>query len=207
LNTFAVIDFETTGLSPMQGARPTEIAVVLVSKGKILDRYQSLMNPGINIPPFIQAMTGITNQMVCNAPAVGKIMKEASKFVGNHPLVAHNASFDKKFWDAELQRIRLQRQQEFTCSLLLARRVFPDVPNHKLGTLVDKLGLPNTGRSHRALADAEAAAYLLVCLQQELMRRYKLSSVSNELLLSIQRNSRNKLETCVRSYSGVNSLK
>ena len=162
MSTYAVIDFETTGLSPGCGARPTEIAVVLVSNDQILDRYQSLMNPEMHIPSDIQALTGITNAMVRNAPSVSDVMKQASLFVTNHPIVAHNAAFDQKFWDAELQRINLHHPRKFTCSLLLSRRIFPDVPNHKLGTLVQTLRLPNTGRSHRALADAESTAYLLL---------------------------------------------
>lgn len=200
MSTYAVIDFETTGLSPAHGARPTEIAVVLVGKDGIQDRYQSLINPEVHIPYDIQALTGITNEMVRKAPGVGDVMKQATKFVGNHPLVAHNAAFDKKFWDTELHRIRLHRQQEFICSLLLSRRIFPDVPNHQLGTLVRTLRLPNTGRSHRALADAEATAHLLLRLQNELMRRFRLPSVSHGLLLSIQSKSRNQLDTCVRNH-------
>lgn len=201
LSTYAVIDFETTGLSPLHGACPTEIAVVLVSNDRITDRYQSLMNPGVPIPSDIQALTGITNAMVRKAPSVAEVMKQAAIFVGSHPLVAHNAAFDQKFWDAELQRINLQRQQQFVCSLLLSRRIFPEVSSHRLGTLVQTLRLPNTGRSHRALADAEATAYLFLRLQQELMRRFQLSAVSHDLLLAIQAKSRHKLESCVLSHS------
>ena len=200
MSTYAVIDFETTGLSPALGARPTEIAVVLVSPDGIQDHFQSLMNPGVHIPHDIQALTGITNDMVRKAPSVGDVMAQASSFVGSHPLVAHNAAFDKKFWDAELQRIRQRRLQEFTCSLLLSRRIFPDAPNHQLGTLVRTLKLPNTGRSHRALADAEATAHLLLRLQNELKRRFKLPKISHELLLSIQSKSRSQLDTCIRNH-------
>jgi len=200
LSTYAVIDFETTGLSPGLGARPTEIAVVLVNSDGIQDHFQSLMNPGVHIPYDIQALTGITNDMVRKAPSVGDVMKQAANFVGTHPLVAHNAAFDKKFWDAEIQRIRLRRNQEFTCSLLLSRRIFPDAPNHQLGTLVRTLKLPNTGRSHRALADAEATAHLLLRLQHELMRRFKLTTVSNDLLLAIQSKNRSQLDKCILNH-------
>lgn len=200
MSTYAVIDFETTGLSPQHGARPTEVAVVLVSPEGIQGHFQSLMNPGVHIPHEIQALTGITNAMVKKAPSVGDVMKQALSFVGSHPLVAHNAAFDKKFWDAELQRIRQRRLQEFTCSLLLSRRIFPEAPNHQLGTLVRTLKLPNTGRSHRALADAEATAHLLLRLQYELMRRFRLPSVSHELLLFIQSKSRSQLDTCVSKH-------
>ena len=70
MSIHAVIDFETTGLSPALGARPTEVAIVLIAEGKIIDRFQSLMNPGVSIPNDIQVLTGITNEMVRKAPKV-----------------------------------------------------------------------------------------------------------------------------------------
>jgi DNA polymerase-3 subunit epsilon len=107
METLAVIDFETTGISPRQGDRATEIAVMLVRDGEIVDRYQSLMNAGLRVSGFITALTGITNAMVRAAPPAAKVMREAALFVGRHPLVAHNASFDRSFWDAELERVGL----------------------------------------------------------------------------------------------------
>ena len=199
----AVIDFETTGLSPALGARPTEVAIVLIAEGKIVDRFQSLMNPGVSIPNDIQALTGITDEMVRKAPKVEIVIRDAVQFVGTHPIVAHNAAFDSKFWDAELRRINGRRKQEFACSMLLARRIFPEAPNHKLGTLVRTLGLPATGRYHRALADAEATAYLLLHIQQELHRRFHLSAVSHELLVAIQTASRSQLDACIRRYGSI----
>jgi len=203
MNTYAVIDFETTGLSPEHGARPTEIAVVLINGDRIVDRYQSLMNPGVPIPYEIQTLTGITNAMVRSAPKVEAVMGEALDFVGDHPMLAHNAAFDRKFWDAELRRINRWRQREFACSLLLARRLFPEAPNHKLATLVQTLRLPATGRYHRALADAEATAYLLQRIKQELQRRFSLSTISHELLIAIQTTNRSQLETCVHRHRGT----
>lgn len=200
MNTHAVIDFETTGLSPNHGARPTEIAIVLVDGDKIVDRYQSLMNPGIPIPYEIQALTGITNDMIRSAPKVETVMDEAADFIANRPMLAHNAAFDRKFWEAELHRIQRPWQHEFACSLLLARRLFPNAPNHKLGTLVQTLRLPATGRYHRALADAEATAYLLLRIRQELQRRFRLTTISHELLIAIQSANRSQLEACVQRH-------
>ncbi|MEQ1660442.1 MAG: 3'-5' exonuclease, partial [Hylemonella sp.] len=94
----AVIDFETTGISPEQGARATEVAIVLVEQGRIVDRFQSLMNAGAHIPAFITQLTGISNAMVQAAPDASEVMRRASNFVGDAPMVAHNASFDRKFW-------------------------------------------------------------------------------------------------------------
>ena len=196
----AVIDFETTGLSPAQGDRATEIAAVLLRDGLVVDRYQSLMNSGVTIPPYIEALTGISTAMVRNAPAAAKVMREVSDFVGNHPLVAHNASFDCKFWDAELARIERSRRQQFACSMLLARRLLPQAPSHKLGTLIEFARLPVAGRSHRALADAQMAASLLTHLESELRRRYQLREVSHELLRQIQKSPKNQLDQCLERH-------
>ncbi|MEN3111888.1 3'-5' exonuclease [Uliginosibacterium paludis] len=168
----AVIDFETTGLSPAHGARATEIAAVIVENGCIVDRYQSLMNAGVRIPTDIEAFTGITNAMIRQAPSADAVMEAVADFVGDYPLVAHNAAFDSKFWDAELARIGLARQQGFTCSLLLSRRIFPDAPSHRLESLIRHLHLPVSGRFHRALADAEMTAGLLGRLREEFCRQH-----------------------------------
>ena len=84
--------------------------------------------------------------------------------------------------------------------MLLARRIYPDAPNHQLGTLARVLRLPDSGRAHRALADAETTAHLLVRLRQELMNRFGLAEVSPELLLAIQSKSRSQLENCVSKH-------
>lgn len=77
MTTYAILDFETTGMSPDHGACPTEIAIVLVKDGQITDRYQSLMNGNTWIPPFIESLTGITNAMIRKAPPMNKVMGEA----------------------------------------------------------------------------------------------------------------------------------
>ncbi|NMG28651.1 PolC-type DNA polymerase III [Aromatoleum evansii] len=197
MEVVAVIDFETTGLSPAQGDRATEVAAVILEGGKVVDRYQSLMNTGVRIPAFIESLTGISNEMVRRAPPAAQVMQDVSDFVGDRPLVAHNASFDSKFWDAELARIERSRRQEFVCSLLLSRRIFPLAPSHKLGALVEYANLPVAGRYHRALADAEMAASLLLCLEGELRERHQVSEVSVELLRRIQRVPKGQLKKCI----------
>ncbi|MEO6855740.1 MAG: 3'-5' exonuclease, partial [Rhodoferax sp.] len=105
MTRLAVIDFETTGISPGQGDRATEVAIVVVEHGQVVDRFQSLMNAGVRIPAFITQLTGISNAMLAHAPSAAQAMAEASRFVGDLPMVAHNAAFDRKFWQAELARI------------------------------------------------------------------------------------------------------
>lgn len=196
----AVIDFETTGLSPAQGDRATEIAAVLLRDGQVVDHYQSLMNCGVAIPSYIEELTGISTAMVRQAPPAAEVMRQVADFVGSVPLVAHNASFDSKFWDAELARIDRRRPQQFACSLLLARRLLPQAPSHKLGVLVDFARLPVAGRYHRALADAQMAASLLSHLEDELRRRYQLCEVSHELLREIQKTPKSQLDRCLERH-------
>lgn len=200
MDVVAVIDFETTGLSPAQGDRATEIAAVILENGKVVDRYQSLMNAGVRIPSFIEGLTGISNAMIRQAPPAGDVMREVSDFVGDYPLVAHNASFDCKFWDAELARINQQRAQEFACSLLLARRLMPQAPSHKLGALIEFANLPKTGRAHRALADAEMAASLLAYLTDELKSKHGMAQVTHELLRKIQVVPKTKIQQVLAKH-------
>ena len=187
MEPIAVIDFETTGISPGQDGRATEIAAVIVADGQIVARYQSLMNSGAWVPPFIENLTGISNRMLRSAPSSAQVMAEVADFVGAVPLVAHNAAFDQKFWDSELALIHRQRSQDFACSLLLARRLLPQAPNHKLGTLSHWAGLPDTGRAHRAMADAEMAAHLLLFLGRLLRQEHGIRQLSHERLCQLQR--------------------
>ena len=186
----AVIDFETTGISPGQGARATEVAIVLLEGGVVVDRFQSLMKTGAWIPPFITQLTGITNAMVNAAPAAAEVMAQAARFVGNAPMVAHNASFDSKFWQAELALAGVPAPQPFACTVLLSRRLYPQAPSHKLGVLVDYHGLPRTGQAHRALADAEMAAALLARMQHDLRTHWRVAQPDHALLMALQRCAR-----------------
>ena len=158
METLAVIDFETTGLGPAQGGRATEIAAVLVEDGEIVGRFQSLMNSGAWVPPLITQLTGISNAMLAQAPPARAVMHEIARFTRGCPLVAHNAAFDRGFWRAELARAECDadRAHAFACTMLLSRRLYPQAPNHRLGTLAALHALPSAGRAHRALVDAES---------------------------------------------------
>ena len=154
--SFAIIDFETSGLSPDMGNRATEVAAVKVLDGVVVDRYQSLMNSGERISSRITEITGITNEMLEDAPDSDEVMEELVDFLDSDYLVAHNATFDKKFLQSELSIAGIRRRFDFTCSMNIARRVFPAAPNHKLETLIAYRKLTNGERFHRALADANA---------------------------------------------------
>ncbi|MDN3919206.1 3'-5' exonuclease [Roseateles violae] len=205
--TVAVIDFETTGLSPTGGGRATEIAAVLLRDGQLVDSYQSLMNSGAWVPPFIEQLTGISNEMLAAAPPAATVMREVARFTQGCPLVAHNAAFDRGFWQAELARAGCEPDpaHQFACTLLLARRLYPEAPNCRLGTLAAHHRLPATGRAHRALADAQMAALLLARMQSDLALRFagELGAlvVEHALLLRLQRAGRAALQRCVRDFA------
>jgi DNA polymerase-3 subunit epsilon len=203
IETVAVLDFETTGLSPNYGDRATEIAITLVRGDQIIDRYQSLMNAGRRIPSEVTQITGITNTMIAAAPAAAKVMREACQFVGNTPIVAHNASFDKKFWQAELAYLSLPCLSRFACTMLLSRRIYPTALNHKLSTLVRLLGLPQAGRAHRAMVDAEMTSHLWLRIQQDVSKTYGIASVNHELLAQAQTATRDKLPLVFRGQQSA----
>jgi DNA polymerase III subunit epsilon len=205
----AVIDFETTGLSPAMGDRATEVAIVLVEDGKVVDRFQSLMNAGVRISAFIEAYTGISNEMIEGAPPADEVMAAASCFVGDAPMVAHNASFDRRFWEAELERIRPSPQpspqggegaKAFACTLLLSRRLYPEARSFRLGSLAAFHSLPDAGRAHRAMADAEVAAALLARIQRDLERRYDVFDCNHELLVKLGKAPKAKLPEAIRKH-------
>jgi len=201
MSAIAVIDFETTGISPDHGDRATEVAIVMVEEGRVVDRFQSLMNAGVRIPSFITQLTGISNAMVAAAPEAAAVMQQASRFVGTAPLVAHNAAFDRRFWVGELARLGLPAPQPFACTLLVSRRLYPQAPSHKLGSLVDYHHLPRTGAAHRALADAEMAAALLGRIQHDLRTRHGVARPDHALLMALQRCARTGVPALMAQYA------
>ncbi len=185
-----VLDFETTGLSPNYGDRAIEIGAVLIENNKIVDRFQSLMNPGMKISRIIEEYTGITNQMVSGAPSIAEVMHTFASFMAQHHLVAHNAGFDSRFLDVELQHINQQRSQEFACSMLISRRVYPEFPSHSLEALVRYKNLKTDGVHHRALADAEMTGHLWIGMVHDLKAGYKLKNVPFDLMRRLSKVSR-----------------
>ncbi len=201
MTVIAIIDFETTGLSPTLGDRATEIAVVLMEGDQVVDRYASLMNAGVRIPAFIESLTGISNAMLHDAPSAHAVMDEARRFVGDAtPMAAHNASFDKRSWQAEMALLGAPSAQPFACTLLLSRRLYPEAPNHRLGSLAAFHDLPETGRAHRAMADAEMAAALLSRIRHDLHRHHGVHQAAHGLLMQLQACQRKKLSQVIAAY-------
>ncbi len=182
----AVIDFETTGMSPTYGDRATEVAIVMTEGGRIVDRFQSLMNAGVPIPPFIESLTGISNAMLADAPTPAEAMRAAAHFVGDTPLVAHNASFDRRFWSGELALAGLSASQPFACTVLLSRRLYPQASSHKLSSLARWLRIERSGQAHRALSDAEVTAELLLRILEALREHHGIADPDHDFLMRLQ---------------------
>ncbi|MYM28484.1 3'-5' exonuclease [Duganella sp. CY15W] len=183
-----MLDFETTGLSPQNGDRITEVAALRIVGGEVVERYVSLVNCRVRIPSFITGLTGITQAMVDSAPPVEEVMPALLDFIGSDALSAHNASFDDKFLRAEAAALGLTpRYQALVCSLKLSRRVFPELGSYKLGLLSDALGIKFPSAAHRAEADAEVAAQVLVHIGQHLRATYGITQVDPALLVSVNK--------------------
>lgn len=201
--TLAVLDFETSGMSPNQGDRAIEVGAVLLRDGQIVDRFQSLMNPGFPVDGFIQDFTGISNAMLCKAPENATVMAEFAEFIGDCPLVAHNASFDQRFLAAELQQIGCRQPLNFACSMLIARRIYPEAPNHKLATLVSYKQLPTEGQFHRALADAEMTAQLWLRMLEDMQEAYGFRQMPFELLQKLGKVAKKQVPDFLAKQSQV----
>ncbi len=199
-NSVVILDFETTGLSPDYGDRAIEIGAVRIENGVIQERFQELMNPGKRVDSFIEDYTGITNRMLQNAPPCDEVMDRFADFINGYNLVAHNAAFDKRFLDAELNRISRKYPGKFACSLLAARRIFQNAPDHKLGTLVEYANIPSDGAFHRALYDSEMTTKLWLAILNNIAMRYNIASIPFSLLQKLTKTPKKSvhkfLESC-----------
>lgn len=184
-DSLVILDFETTGLSPDMGDRAIEIGAVRIVNNEIADTFQELMHPGMRISAFIENYTGITNHMLKDAAPCEEVMARFADFIGGDNLVAHNAAFDRRFLDSELQRINRPYSGQFACSLLMARRVYQTAPDHKLSTLIKHTSIPSDGEFHRALFDAEMTAKLWINMLENIGEQYDLSDIPFDLILKI----------------------
>jgi DNA polymerase-3 subunit epsilon len=197
-----MLDFETTGLSPAMGDRITEVAALRIVGGRVAERYVSLVNCNVRIPAFITQLTGISQEMVDNAPPAERIVPELLDFIGSDTLAAHNAAFDEKFLRAEAERQgRGCGHVGLVCSLKLSRRIFPGMGSYKLGMLSHQLGIRFRSAAHRAEADAEVAAEVLLHAARHLDQRWQLGAVEPALLVSVNKLSAAKVPAWLDKYA------
>jgi DNA polymerase-3 subunit epsilon len=183
---FSVIDVETTGLSAKTN-RVIEVGLVKVRNYKIVERYESLINPGSYLPGFITQLTGITADDVENAPFFSDIVEDLKHFIGETIICGHNLSFDSSFIKYEFLRNGEEPlYNEQVCTLKLARRIFPDLRSKSLTSITKHLKLRNKS-PHRALGDAEVTARALIKMIKSLKKESKVKTVDD--LLKFQKSS------------------
>lgn len=184
--SFVVCDVETTGMSA-SGCRITEICMLKVRNGEIVDSFESLVNPQQYIPEFITSLTGITNAMVYTAPVMEALAAEIAAFLEGSIFVAHNASFDWGFVTAELSRAAVAPPVlPVICTVRLARRLFPGLRSYKLSSVTTSLGIPLRSH-HRARGDTEATAKLFTMLVQRAAEMQAIEDVDTLVALQFRR--------------------
>src|SRR5271156_6554804 len=159
---YAIVDIETTG-SYAAGNGITEIGIVIHDGSKVLNFYESLVNPHVPIPYFIQRLTGIDNNMVANAPAFEEIAAQVYELLQDKIFVAHNVNFDYSFVKHHLQNSGFTLDTKKLCTVRLSRKVMPGLNGYSLGKLTQRLGITH-GEHHRAGGDALATADLLAMI-------------------------------------------
>ncbi|WP_068473680.1 exonuclease domain-containing protein [Saccharicrinis aurantiacus] len=159
---YAIIDIETTGNKATLG-KITEIAIYVHDGKEIVDEFVSLVNPEQYIPPFITQLTGITNDMVKDAPKFYEIARRVVEVTEDCIFVAHNSSFDYGFIQAEFEALGFQYERETLCTVKLSRKLIPGHKSYSLGKICDYYGIGINGR-HRAAGDAMATVSLFEIL-------------------------------------------
>ncbi len=169
LQVYVVVDVETTG-GRGEHHRVTEVGAVKVRNGRIVDRYSTLVNPQRTIPPGITRLTGISAAMVADAPYFVDIADRFADFMGDAIFVAHNVEFDYRFIRQEFKRIGRPFRHAKLCTCASMRKLYPGHRSYSLNSLCSRYGIP-LERHHRALCDAEAAAELLLMINEKRAER------------------------------------
>ena len=163
--TYVVFDLETTGLSAVYDTI-IELAAVKIKGGQIIEKFERFANPHHPLSSTTIELTGITDDMVKNAPEVAEVIREYHEWAGDHIMVAHNASFDMGFLYVAYKKLGIDKTHATIDTLELARMLHPELKNHRLNTLAKKFNIDLT-QHHRAIYDTEATAYLLTHLLKE----------------------------------------
>lgn len=208
-DTFVVFDIETTGLS-RETDGITEIGAVKVRGGEIIDRFSTFVNPEKSISAEITKLTGITNEMVADAPPIREILPDFLAFCGDAVLVAHNAGFDTGFIRVNAERkCGIEVKNTVLDTLELSRSLLPHLQKHKLNILCEHLGISLEGH-HRAVNDAEATAELFLRFV-EMLAEKEIYNVDAINIFASQTVNYKKLRAyhaiiLVQNYTGLRNL-
>ena len=160
---FAILDVETTG-GKFNEEKITEIAIFIYDGEKIIDKFESLINPSKEIQPFVQRLTGINNDLVKDSPKFIDVSKEIFEITKNKIIVAHNVGFDYRVIKNEFQNINIKYIRDTLCTVDLSKLIFPDLKSYKLTNLLSNFGIVNEN-PHRANSDALGAVELFKILK------------------------------------------
>ena len=180
---YAVVDIETTG-GHASANGITEIAICIHNGKKVVERYSTLVNPCKHIPVYISALTGISNEMVLDAPPFEDVAHDVYHLLHGKIFVAHNVNFDHSFVRYHLAAAGYDLQCNKLCTVRLGRKILPGLPSYGLGKICSHLGIENESR-HRAMGDAEATAKLFSLLLE--------SDSQNHITQALKQNSREQV--------------
>ena len=163
---YVIFDVETTGLYPHRGHRIIEIGAVAIDGQSVTGEFHTLINPGRKVHRSVQRINGITNEMLADQPSPEQAYPEFYQFIAGAVLVAHNAVFDVSFLRYEFGRLGMSINHRHICTLEMSRRCFPELPDHRLETVVRHvLGkMPSRVKLHRATADAKITAKIFMAM-------------------------------------------
>ena len=205
-DTYCVFDLETTGFNPdLDGI--TEVAVCKVKNGVIIDEFTTFVNPEKPIPFNVQELTHITDEMVENAPKMDEVIPKFLEFTKGSVLVAHNAHFDIGFIAAKSKRLELEFKPYVIDTYEMSLELYNGVENHKLGTLVEYLGIPLEG-AHRAINDTRATAKMFIRMKEDCDKER--IDINNYIFSNITDKSKNlpanHIIILAKNYVGLKNL-
>ncbi len=177
---FVALDFETTGLKP-QNSRVIEVGLAKIENGEITETFATLINPGVPLPYSITMLTGITQDDLEFAPTFEEVAHQIIQFIGEAPIVAHNAPFDFSFLQNELKLSGFESpENKALCTAKIARRLFPEMPKKSLAALSRKFAIRNKN-THRALSDAVTAAKVFLKMLPYLEENFGITTLGQLL--------------------------
>ena len=159
---FAILDVETTG-GKFNQEKITDISILIYDGIKIINRFETLINPDKEIQPFVQRLTGINNELVRNSPRFKDVSKKIFEITKNKIIVAHNVDFDYRIIKNEFQNINIKYLRDSLCTVDLSKLIFPNLKSYKLTNLLSNFGIVNQN-PHRANSDALGALELFKIL-------------------------------------------
>lgn len=161
----AIVDLETTGGNPLVD-RVIEFALIEYEGGEETGRWEGLVNPGVEVPPLIEGLTGICTDMLAAAPSFPALASQLHERLADRLFIAHNVRFDYGFIENEFARAGLDYAAQTLCTVRLSRRLYPDHRRHSLDALIERHAI-RCGNRHRAMADAETLVQFLQIARAE----------------------------------------